>query len=149
MKKNKKSLVDVIMVNMLLMISLPLVLMGGIVILGEYHFFRQEREGIKKAYIQEQESIFKHEVEKAIDYIRWTRIQHRMPGAEQEAEMLSWISRIRFHNKGRLPGFLCVRTLDGIQLMSISRPDLIGKDISHLTDPDGINTHQLFLKTIR
>ncbi len=149
MKEKKKSLVDVIMVNMLLVISLPLVLMGGIVILGEYHFFRQERGAIKKAYIQEQEAIFKHEVEKAIDYIRWTRRQHRMPGEEQEAEMLSWISRIRFHNKGRLPGFLFVRTLDGIQLMSISRPDLIGKDISLLTDPDGIRSHQLYLKTIR
>jgi len=149
MKENKKSLVDVIMVNMLLMISLPLVLMGGIVILGEYHFFRQEREAIRKAYIQEQEAIFKHEVEKAIDYIRWTRKQHRTPGEEQEAEMLSWISRIRFHNKGRLPGFLFVRSLDGIQLMSISRPDLIGRDISLLTDSDGISSHQLFLKTIR
>lgn len=144
----KQSLVDVIMVNMLLMISLPLILMGGIVILGEYHFFRQEREAIKKAYIQEQEAIFKQEVEKAIDYIRWTRKQHRTPGHEQESEMLSWISRIRFHNKGRIPGFLFVRTLDGTQLMSISRPDLIGKDISLLTDPDGINLHQLFLKTI-
>ena len=149
MKENKKRLVDVIMVNMLLMISLPLVLMGGIVILGEYHFFRQEREAIRKAYIQEQEAIFKHEVEKAIDYIRWTRKQHRTPGEKQEAEMLSWISRIRFHNKGRLPGFLFVRSLDGIQLLSISRPDLIGKDISLLTDSDGISSHQLFLKTIR
>lgn len=149
MKENKKSLVDVIMVNMLLMISLPLVLMGGIVILGEYHFFRQEREAIGKAYTQEQEAIFKHEVEKAIDYIRWTRKQHRTPGKEQEAEMLSWVSRIRFHNKGRLPGFLFVRSLDGIQLMSISRPDLIGKDISLLTDSDGIRSHQLFLKIIR
>ena len=148
MKEKKKSLVDVIMVNMLLMISLPLVLLGGIVVLGEYYFFRQDREVIKKAYIQEQEEIFKHEVEKAIDYIRWTRKQHRTPGDDQESEMLSWISRIRFHNKGRLPGFLFVRTRDGIQLMSISRPDLIGKDISLLTDPDGINSHQLFLKAI-
>ncbi len=63
--------------------------------------------------------------------------------------MLSWISRIRFHNKGRLPGFLFVRSLDGIQLMSISRPDLIGKDISLLTDPDGINSHQLFLNAVK
>ena len=149
MKEKKKSLVDMIMVNMLLMISLPLILLGGIVVFGEYHFFRQEREAIKKAYIQEQEAIFKHEVEKAIDYIRWTRKQHRTPGEDQESEMLSWISRIRFHNKGRLPGFLFVRTLDGIQLMSISRPDLIGKDISLLTDPDGINSHQLFLKAIK
>ena len=148
MREKKKSLVDVVMVNMLLMISLPLILMGGIVVFGEYHFFRQERDDIKKAYILEQEAIFKHEVEKAIDYIRWTRKQHGSPGDEQESEMLSWISRIRFHNKGRLPGFLFVRTLDGTQLMSISRPELIGKDISLLTDPEGINSHQLFLKAI-
>ncbi|MBW2515094.1 MAG: PAS domain S-box protein, partial [Deltaproteobacteria bacterium] len=149
MKEKKKNLVDVIMVNMLLMISLPLVLLGGIVIFGEHHFFSQEREAIKKAYIQEQEAIFKHEVEKAIDYIRWTRKQHGTHGNEQESEMLSWISRIRFHNKGRLPGFLFVRTLDGIQLMSISRPELMGKDISLLTDPDNINSHQLSLKAIK
>jgi diguanylate cyclase (GGDEF)-like protein/PAS domain S-box-containing protein len=42
-----------------------------------------------------------------------------------------------------------VRTLDGIQLMSISRPDLIGKDVSLLTDSAGISSHQIFLKTIR
>ncbi len=148
MREKKKSLVDVIMVNMLLMISLPLILMGVIAVFGEYHFFRQERDDIKKAYILEQEAIFKHEVEKAIDYIRWTRKQHGSSGDEQESEMLSWISRIRFHNKGRLPGFLFVRTLDGTQLMSISRPELIGKDISLLTDPEGINSHQLFLKAI-
>ena len=63
MKEKKKRLVDVIMVNMLVMISLPLVLLGGIVVFGEHHFFEQEREAIKKAYIQEQEAIFKHEVE--------------------------------------------------------------------------------------
>ena len=149
MTEKKKSLVDVIMVNMLVMISLPLVLLGGIVIFGEHHFFNQEREAIKKAYIQEQEAIFKHEVEKAIDYIRWTRKQHETHGNEQESEMLSWISRIRFHNKGRLPGFLFVRTLDGIQLMSISRPELIGKDISLLTDSNNVNSHQLSLKAIK
>lgn len=149
MKGKKKSLIDLIMLNMLLMISLPLILLGGIVVFGEYHFFRQEREAIKNAYIQEQEAIFKHEVEKAIDYIRWTRQQHDMPGDEQESEMLRWISRIRFHNKGRLPGFLFVRTLDGVQLVSISRPDLIGKDISLLTDPNGINSHRLFLHAIK
>ena len=137
------------MMSMLVMISLPLVLLGGIVIFGEYYLFRQERETIKKTYIQEQETIFKNEVEKAIDYIRWTRKQHRTHDHDQEAEMLSWISRIRFHNKGRMPGFLFVRTIDGIQLMSISRPDLIGKDISQLEDPDGINAHQLFLKAIK
>ncbi len=149
MKEKKKSLIDVIMVNMLVMISLPLVLLGGIVLFGEYYFFRLERETIKIDYIQEQEAIFKNEVEKAIDYIRWTRKQHGTPGDEQESEMLSWISRIRFHNKGRLPGFLFVRTLDGIQLMSISRPELIGKDISLLTDLDGINSHQLFLRAVK
>jgi len=149
MKEKKKSLVDVIMVNMLVMISLPLVLLGAIVVFGEYYFFRQERETIKIEYIQEQEAIFKHEVEKAIDYIRWTRKQHEAPGGEQESEMLSWISRIRFHNKGRLPGFMFVRTFDGIQLVSISRPELIGRDISLLTDPDGVNSHQLFLKVVK
>ena len=94
MKEKKKSLVDVIMVNMLLMISLPLILLGGIVVLGEYYFFRQDREVIKKAYIQEQEEIFKHEVEKAIDYIRWTRKQHRTPGDDQESAFIrrTWIS---------------------------------------------------------
>ena len=149
MKENKKSLVDVITVSMLVMISLPLLLLGGIVVFGEYYFFRQERLSIKEAYIEEQEAIFRHEVEKAIDYIRWTRKQHVTPGQDQEVEMLSWISRIRFHNKGRLPGFLFVRTHDGIQLMSISRPDLIDKDISLMTDPNGINSHQLFLKAIK
>ncbi len=149
MKEKKKSLVDVIMVSMLLMISLPLVLLGGIVVFGEYYFFRQERDRLKKPISRSR---------KRSSSTRWRRPSTisggransmRTPGDEQEAEMLSWISRIRFHNKGRLPGFLFVRTLDGIQLMSISRPDLMGKDISLMTDPDGINSHQLFLKTIK
>ena len=149
MNKKKKSLVDVIMVSMLAMISLPLLLLGGIVVFGEYYFFRQESQSIKEAYIQEQEAIFKHEVEKTIDYIKWTRQQHRTPGYDQESEMLSWISKIRFHNKGWLPGFMFVRTHDGIQLMSISRPDLMGKNTSGLTDPDGNNSHELLLKAIK
>ena len=149
MKEKKKSLVDVIMMSLLVMICLPLILLGGIVIFGEYSFSRQELASIKKAYILEQEAIFRNEVEKAIDYIRWTRKQHQNDNGDLKSEMLNWISRIRFHNKGLLPGFLFVRTHDGIQLMSISRPDLIGKDISLLTDPEGINSHQLLLKAIK
>ena len=127
MKEKKKSLVDVIMAALLSMISLPLIFLGGFVIFGEYYFFRHEQQSIKKIYIQEQEEIFKHEVEKAVDYIRWTRKQHQTPVDDQASEMLAWMSRIRFHNKSMMPGFVFVRTHDGTQLMSISRPDLIGK----------------------
>jgi diguanylate cyclase (GGDEF)-like protein/PAS domain S-box-containing protein len=149
MKQEKKSLIDVFMMSMLAMISLPIILLGGIVLFGDYYFFRHEKETIKIDYIREQEAIFKHEVEKAIDYIRWTRKQKKVLDKDLETEMLNWLSRIRFHNKGQLPGFLFVRTFDGIQLMSISRPDLIGKDVSLLTDPDGINSHQFIMKRIK
>jgi len=149
MKANKKSLIDVFMMSMLAMISLPVILLGSIVIFGEYYFFRQDQQDIRSAYIKEQEAIFRHEVQKAIDYIQWTRSQNTVLDDELKSQMLNWLSRIRFHNKGRLPGFLFVRTNDGIQLVSISRPDLIGKDISLLTDPNGINSHKHLLKIIK
>ena len=42
-----------------------------------------------------------------------------------------------------------MRTYEGIQLMSISRPDLIGQDVSLMTDTNGINSHQLLMETIK
>jgi len=149
MEKKKRSLINVFMTSMLAMISLPVILLGSIVLFGDYYFFRLEKEAIKNNYISEQEAIFKHEVEKAIDYIQWTRKQKNISQEDLNAEMLNWISRIRFHNKGKLPGFLFVRTYEGIQLMSISRPDLIGQDVSLMTDPSGINSHQLLMKAIK
>ena len=148
MEKKKRSLINVFMTSMLVMISLPVILLSSIVLFGDYYFFRQETEAIQNDYISEQEAIFKHEVEKAIDYIQWTRKRKYIPEEDLKAEMLNWISRIRFHNKGKLPGFLFVRTYDGVQLMSISRPDLIGQDVSLMTDPDGINSHQSLMKAI-
>lgn len=149
MEKKKRSLINMFMTSMLAMISLPVILLGGIVLFGDYYFFRQEKEAIQLAYISEQKAIFKHEVEKAIDYIQWTRQQKHVAEEKLKSEMLSWISRIRFHNKGRLPGFLFVRTYEGVQLMSISRPDLIGQDVSLMTDPNGINTHQVLMNVIK
>ena len=148
MEKKKRSLINVIMASMLAMISIPVILLGGIVLFGDYYFFRQEKETIKNDYISEQEAIFKHEVEKAIEYIHWTRDQKKASEEQLKADALNWISRIRFHNKSQLPGFLFVRTYEGIQLVSISRPDLIDQDVSRMTDPNGINSHQLLMQAI-
>lgn len=131
------------------MISLPIIILGGIFVFGDYYFFRQDRMKIRETYVMEQEEIFRNEVNKAVNYINWISKRHDINRDEQKKEILMWFSRIRFSNKGRLPGFLFVRSYDGVQLMSISRPDLIGKDISLYTDPDGINTHELMMKIIK
>ena len=97
MEKKKRSLINVFMASMLAMISLPVILLSGMVLFRDYYFFRQEKDAIRHAYVSEQEAIFKHQVEKSIDYIQWTRKQKDIPEEELKAKRNRYFSYSERH----------------------------------------------------
>ena len=115
--KDKRSLIRVFMVSMLAMISLPIIILSGLFVFGDYYFFHQDRLELKEAYLQDQEIIFRHEVNRAVDYLKWRSSMRNVPPDELKKELLEWFSMIKFQNRGTDPGFLFVGTYDGFYLL--------------------------------
>ncbi len=147
--KTKRSISKTFMIIMIVMAYFPVVILGGIAIQKQYSAFDKESRQLKEEYIEAQEIIVKHEVEKAMKDIQYRRQNTRLPEKKLKKKILKWLSEIRFPNRGNEPGILFVRSYKGIRLMSVSTPELIGKDTSKITDPNGINTHEQFMKTIK
>lgn len=120
----------------------------GLSVIGKFFLYTQEKKEIKEKYIQEQESLFKYEVERFVKDITH-RLKNTNHTKEKTIQIIIDLSKeMRFPNKGKEPGIFFIRDYDGIQILSVSKPEIMGKDMSHETDPDGINTHQAFMKII-
>jgi len=130
------------------MILVPVIVLGCILIINEYMAFENESRAVREGYIKDQESIVRHEVMRAVGYLKWQQSKETIPEEKFQQAILAWFSTIRFQNRGREPGILFVRSYDGILMMSVSKPELIGKDISKKLDPNGINTHQQFMTAV-
>ncbi|MCD4769806.1 MAG: cache domain-containing protein [Bacteroidales bacterium] len=103
---------------------------------------------IKSDFIKDQEKCIKYQVERTVTGVyRWFN-NHNYDDSLAQREILGNISFIRFPNRGNEPGILFVRSYNGIVLASVSTPELIGKDVSDMTDPNGINTHELFMSIV-
>jgi len=137
------------MIITIVMAYFPVVILGGVAIQRQYSDFDKESRQLKEEYIEAQEIIVKHEVEKAIKDIQYRRQNTRLPEKELKEKILKWLSTIRFPNRGNEPGILFVRSYNGTLLMSVSTPELIGENLSKMTDPDDINTHKQFMRTIK
>jgi len=147
--KRKKSMAGTFTWIMFIISLVPVAVFGLASISVEYLVGRHACNAAKHRYISYQESVVKHEVEEAVKYIEWRRKNEKIPEDELKKEILQWLTIKRYRSLGKKEGFFFVRNFDGIQLMSVSKPELVGKDISMLTDPQGINTHRLFMKAIK
>jgi len=145
----KKSIGQLYRIIMISIACLPVLLLGSISMYRQYADFRKETAEIKKEYVAAQELIVRQEVKKVLVYIQWRRRNAKVAEKDLQDEVLEWLSMVRFPNRGREAGILFVRSFQGILLMSASKPELVGKNISAATDPDGIVTHELFMRTIK
>ncbi len=110
--------------------------------------YNEKTSKIRSDYIKDQEKLIKYQVERTVTGVyRWFNNNDHDDLLAQK-EILGHISFIRFPNRGNEPGILFVRSYKGIVLASVSTPGLIGKDVSDMTDPDGINTHELFMNIV-
>ncbi len=144
--RDKRSLIDVFMVSMLAMISLPIIILGGIFVFGDYYFFRQDRFELRKSFIQEQDVIFKHEVDQVVDHLEWRLTRLKIPENQLKKEIMEWFSTIRFQNRGQKPGFLFVGTYDGFCLLDEDRQVSTVNDTISTPGSNKILTHKAFLK---
>jgi diguanylate cyclase (GGDEF)-like protein/PAS domain S-box-containing protein len=137
------------MVSMLSMIILPIIILGGIFVIGDYYFFQQDRLELKKTYIEEQEVIFKHEVDRAVDHLEWRLTSRKVPENQLKSEILEWFSTIRFQNRGKKLGYLFVGTYDGFYLLDEDRQASAGIDTLSTPGSKKIIAHQTFMKAVR
>ena len=142
---NKRSLIKVIMVNTLAMISLPIIILGGLFVFGDYYFFHQDRLQLKKNYLEKQENIFRQEVNRAVGHLEWRLTSRNVDRNQLKKEILAWYKVIRFQNSGREPGYLFVGTYGGKYLLPEDRgtePD--GDDLQADPHP-AIAAHEAFM----
>jgi len=146
--RKRQSLSKSYLLTLVIMTDIIIVVFGVTMVLSQLWRFRHESKVLTREYIQAQEHIVKHEVQRAIDYLHWSRVNAHGTETEVQQAVLDWFSRIRFHNRGNEPGILFVRSFAGEQLMSVSRPDLVGRNIAGQLDPNGINTHDQFMGAV-
>lgn len=119
-----------------------------IFILMMYLTYRNELKSTQKRFIENQEEIVRYEVKRAIKDIRFRLKNTSHTKNELKDLIVRSLSQVRFPNLGKERGILFIRSYDGILIMSVSRPDLVGKDVSKKADPDGIITHDVFMDLI-
>ena len=147
--KDKRSLIYVLMVSMLSMISLPIIILGSIFVFGDYYFFHQDRLELKTDYIREQEHIFQHEVDQAVDHLEWRLSSQNVPEAQLKKEIMEWFPTIQFENKGNRPGVLFVGTYDGACLLEENRQATADSESLPAIAPRRIEAHEAFLKAAK
>jgi diguanylate cyclase (GGDEF)-like protein/PAS domain S-box-containing protein len=146
---DKRSLIDVFMRSMLAMISLPIIILGGIFVFGDYYFFQQDRLELKKTFLQEQAAIFRHEVDQAVDHLQWRLSSQKTSENQLKKEVLEWFSTIQFKNRGKHSGFLFVGTYDGFYLLHEDRRALAGVETIATPAAGEIAAHPTFMKAAR
>ena len=93
-------------------------------------------------------SELKYEVERVVNDIEF-RIENSTYLLEMiKLKTLKQLGETRFPNKGKNPGIYFAKSYDGIQILSVSKPELVGEDVSQFTDPNGIVTHELFMRIV-
>ncbi len=146
--KKKRSITSSYFFIIIAISYITVVILGSIAIRKQYSDFHKENIKLKKEYIEDQKIIIKLEIDEAWEYIEWRRKTAKISEKDLQNEVLEWFSKIRFPNRGDELGILFVRSYEGILLMSLSAPNLIGENISNKLDSDSINTHDLFLSAI-
>ncbi|NOR44258.1 MAG: hypothetical protein GQ534_01635, partial [Candidatus Delongbacteria bacterium] len=147
--KTKISITKLYFITLVLLSFLTISVVGYLSINKQYSHFHSKSEKIRKEYIEDQKHIVQHEVDRAFDYIESRRAKLNISEDELKEQVLEWFSKVRFPNRGNEHGILFVRSYKGVILMSSSTPELIGKNISDKADPDGIITHDQFMKAIK
>ncbi|MDA3895715.1 MAG: ATP-binding protein [Desulfobacteraceae bacterium] len=146
---SKKNISQLYRIIIIVIACLPILVLGSISIHRQYSDFLKESKEVKKEYVAAQERIVRLEVQNALAYIQWRRETANVSESDLQKEVLEWLSMERFSNRGREDGILFARSFQGKLLMSVSTPEMVGKNISAMKAPDGIITHDLFMRAIR
>jgi len=146
---NPKKSIGRYFLNSIILLSFSMLFLNtAITTFNTYNKYKEQCKSITESYIEKQEAIVKYQVEYAVLDIE-TRCSNSETSQDKiKKTLLDWISQVRFPNQGRNPGFFFIRSFNGKSVMSVSTPHLVGTDISKKKDPNGIVTHDLFIKTL-
>jgi len=144
----KKSICRQFLVSTVSIITATMIFLAVILIFVKVYECKKECKYITESYINEQESIVKYEVEREVKNIRYRISNSCITNESEKIKYIEQLRAIRFFNKGKEPGIFFIKSYDGVQILSVSKPELEGKDVSQFTDPDGIITHDLFMSTV-
>ncbi len=136
--------------NSIILLSFSLLFLStAISMFNTYRQYLVTTKSVAETYIEEQEAIIKYNVKQMVSDIEYRCLNESTDQKSLRKKILEWLIQVRFPNQGKNPGFFFIRSMDGISIMSVSTPNLVGVDISNKKGPDGIITHDLFIKTLK
>ncbi|MFO7913519.1 MAG: response regulator, partial [Desulfotignum sp.] len=123
------------------MVLLTVTLLAGIAT-NTWLNAQQEVNSVRQRILADKKTLIKTMVDQAMDQIEYARTTLGAIGMSEE--------KIRRHLKPRLSaysfadgeGYIFVKSFEGVELVNRTQPELIGKNIYDLTDPDGVKVVQ-------
>jgi signal transduction histidine kinase/heme/copper-type cytochrome/quinol oxidase subunit 2 len=147
----KRSITKTYFIIAVCIIIILFILFSSFVIYFDYREFARDSENLRSEYIKSQKEIIEYEVNRAVNYIEFSRDRFEEQAADSgeaeyteeeiQQEIIQWIQGIRFSESG----YILVSKFDGIVLAHY-RPEHIGSNLSDLTDPNGVKIHQAILE---
>jgi len=123
------------------LILLSIVLVTGLAV-QSWFAAKDEMAQIRQNIFNERKDLIRTMVNRAMDYINYERQRLAQKGASIEDIKKQIIQGLETYVYAQGEGYIFVVTDKGIGLLNRVQPELIGKDLSDTTDPNGIKVVQ-------
>ena len=128
--------------------TFSIALLAIVSIFVKYDHSKKDCELLTETYIKEQNLIVKYEVERAVSDIEF-RIRNSNHCLDTfQDEILELLKDARFPYLENDMGIFFVKSYDGIQKLSVTKPELTGTNVSQFKGPDGVLIHKLFMDIV-
>jgi PAS domain S-box-containing protein len=136
----------IILILLLTSSFISVVITGMVWLFAELNTVKNEKILLTENSIINQKQALKNEVSQVLDYIDFkNQISTYRPNTLIQKEILTYIASIRFGNDG----YVFVNTFDGNALVFDGKLINGKKDISDMTDPNGLKIFQLEMEAIQ
>jgi len=122
-------------------VLLTVVLLTGIAV-HSWLAAQQEMKEVRLRILGEKKTLIKTMVDQAMDQIAYARTSLGAKGMADEKIQQHLKPRLSYFTFSDGEGYIFVKSFDGVELVNRTQPDLIGKNIYDLTDPDGVKVVQ-------
>ncbi len=126
--------------------SLSILSISVLWITTEFSEHKSRINQFKDASIKAHKNVLKHEVERVISYINFTRQQNpNIPEQDLKNSLLDYFSTLHFEHGG----YVFINTYEGLALVFDGKIVTKKKDIRDLTDPNGLRLFDMELAAIK
>lgn len=126
--------------------SLSILSISVLWITTEFSEHKTRTDQFKESSIKAHKNVLKHEVERVISYINFSRQQNpNLSEQDLKSSLLDYFSTLHFKHGG----YVFINTYDGLALLFDGKKVTEHKDITDLTDPNGLRIFDMELEAIK